>query len=475
MQCDEHKPVCKNCAYRQLACVYNGFARYVPQSQSESKLEAPAVEEPSPENTAINSRSASPTASISELLSRIPRSPFPDHGAPIADSALLAHYCKRTSLTLAAASKSDVRSKIWQHGLPSVACEHPSVSHGIAAVAAINIWCENVRQSNSGTAAYPSSSTTNLPKPELPLHRYLYQAEVHHGECLRLFQEELRSINEHNLDAVLACALLLVPCGLARSRVERHRFQHLHSRASHLSPTSDASLTPTSETEWELYQSQRMPIDLTWISLLKGFVSVQKITSKRPDWMRQSVVLPLHQFVEDDFSATSPTSPTGLAAEEILAPKHPVFQPIYAEGIAALSSLETHLASLKTRQERLEPTQIPTNLDICHDAISRLQPVVQQLTASQARSHRVLMIWPAAVDTVYIDLLAKEDVVAMAIFAHFCVYAILLEDLWWVDDLGVATIRSILEAVGADSESRTLFAWPARILELYENSQSSSS
>lgn len=127
------------------------------------------------------------------------------------------------------------------------------------------------------------------------------------------------------------------------------------------------------------------------------------------------------------------------------------------------------------------------------------------------------MIWIGALTSAYMDLLDKQDVVAMAVFAHFCVYSILLEELWWVDDLGAATIRNILEAVGVGSwsvvgganqpkmarglssesimsgveqdeiekegvdaeEGREdlvgLFEWPMRILELYESRKGSMS
>ena len=302
-------------------------------------------------------------------------------------------------------------------------------------------------------------------------------------------------MGEHNVDAVLACSALLAPFGLAYSQIERRRIQSRQLEA-HAGIEASGGMPEQDEHSQCLCQSGVVNIDLTWINLLRG---IQPSVQTTEFWrVRDSAVLPLLQWSDHELEVTRQSVTPGPAMSpylaEAAASEHPLLSAILGDGDAALAALQSHLESIRQRQDILQPPSSSGNLDVCLKSLKGLQIVTRQFTIVRAGNHRFLMAWISRLDNTFVKRLAENHIMTLAVYAHFLVYTILLDGLWWVGDLGVATIRNILEGLGivgcrrcssdgrlgpstANTETSTaqesldlqgLFAWPARVLELHE-------
>ena len=88
------------------------------------------------------------------------------------------------------------------------------------------------------------------------------------------------------------------------------------------------------------------------------------------------------------------------------------------------------------------------NSEVCLEAVRTLQIVARQLVPVNAGNRRFLMAWVKPLDDTYVKLLAEKDDITMAVYAHFLVYVILLEELWWVGDLGQPPYEAFWKALG---------------------------
>ena len=471
-------------------CSYNDFIHFVPSTLSGLGSGASETDEQDCKHDQVAVRGPPPRVALSELFRRLPRSPLPSHETGIADSTLLAHYCQRTSITLAESGKFAMQSKIWRQAIPYVAYQHQCVSHAVAALAALHVWCERISQDQNAVkgSQQVACALEIAPRgdPKLLTRQYLQQATVHHGHCLRWFQKELRCVGEHNVDAVLACSALLAPFRLAYSQVER-RYSHTRQIEVHNPEENSRGLAHQNGQCRHLGESSNISIDLTWINVMRGIDPSVRTTELQR--VGGSGILPLLQWSEDErrimLQARTPGQIVSHPNRRPSTPEHPLLPTILAEGEPALAALQTQLEVIQMQQESLSHRQQPcpsTNLKVCLEAVRTLQMVARQFALVEAGNRRFLMAWVLPLDDTYVKLLAENDVIAMAVYAHFLVYLILLEDLWWVGDLGVATIQNILEGFGVVgcrwcSEDKTgtvqeslnlqgLFAWPARVLKL---------
>lgn len=193
MQRDERRPTCTNCSYRKAVCLYNDSIRYSPPPQSNPTPGAYETDQLEIKSDSIPGTTCSPRVPLLELFSSLPRCPLPDHSAGIAYSTLLAHYCQLSSLTLAAACRSEIKSKLWRLVIPYVTYQRQCVFDGIAALAAIDVWCQRIRRQEDSISGYqqfePSPDSSAPPEdPATLTKRYLYQATIHHGHCLSRFK-----------------------------------------------------------------------------------------------------------------------------------------------------------------------------------------------------------------------------------------------------------------------------------------------
>ena len=472
MQCDEKVPNCTNCEYRSLPCLYpEGTARV---REPRSSLKASQEGAPRTSDGLIRSRLGQ--SSLLELFNQLPAAP-PCNGPALADSFLLSEYCQRASVTLAAAGRTDRRLDIFCDLIPSLGFRHQVVSEAMSAVAALFLCLNQVRQHISRNQASHQSSETlstadfdNLSRP------FLHQARIHYAKSLRGLQDEVAFLAQDNSGAVLACSVLLIPYDLASSRIDRYRQQLSEEQ----SKRCDFAVKQQSLRCRGRHQDECQSLDLSWLHLTLG-VTTLLANGKVRCISDDSTMLPLSRLVQDECIVDDDVSKGTAVSAHRLLPR------ILEDGLAALGKLQLSLQALCSPQATSRSSRVQTSqrVEACLRSLSCLKFVVQKNTASAIPYHSsacfsILAEWVSGTERQFLDLLAKGNGFALAVYAHFLVYMIPLEDFWFVGDLGIATVRKILMVVNGCSlcgkstyqvslEQRELFAWPAKISKLYDD------
>jgi hypothetical protein len=102
-------------------------------------------------------------------------------------------------------------------------------------------------------------------------------------------------------------------------------------------------------------------------------------------------------------------------------------------------------------------------------AVTALEHVVDYILAYPVTNlFRAIFIWPIWVPPEFIDLLLRHDGVALAIYAHWLVLTMALDDLWWLKGFGSGQIERLAESevrLGR-SGSNGLWLWPVEMLNV---------
>jgi hypothetical protein len=101
-------------------------------------------------------------------------------------------------------------------------------------------------------------------------------------------------------------------------------------------------------------------------------------------------------------------------------------------------------------------------------AITALEHVVDYILAYPVVNlFRAVFIWPVWIPPEFVELLANDDGLALAIYAHWLVLTMTLDDLWWLEGFGSGQIEKLTE-----SEERLgrkdfdgLWVWPVEMLD----------
>lgn len=110
----------------------------------------------------------------------------------------------------------------------------------------------------------------------------------------------------------------------------------------------------------------------------------------------------------------------------------------------------------------------PADATIYNSAITALEHVVDYILAYPvANLFRAVFIWPIWVPPEFIELLAHDDGLALAIYAHWLVLTMTLEDLWWLEGFGSGQIERLIEGEGrlGRTDLDDLWAWPVKMLD----------
>jgi hypothetical protein len=105
---------------------------------------------------------------------------------------------------------------------------------------------------------------------------------------------------------------------------------------------------------------------------------------------------------------------------------------------------------------------------VYESAITALEHVVDYILAYPVVNlFRAVFIWPIWVPPEFIELLAQNDGLALAIYAHWLVLTMTLEDLWWLEGFGSGQIERMAESEAklGRSEFDGLWAWPVEMLD----------
>lgn len=323
----------------------------------------------------------------------------------IRDTELAKHYLTHTLQTFARGGMSDT----WRIFIPAVALTCPVVRHGMLTLAAICLHYE--------------SPLDHSDEHQL---RYLEAAEAHgkifvkeSGQKMQDFQEGLRTQDQ---DSILACSRLLCVLGFAFFRTHRQNGTMLSDPAA-----------------W------------TWLHLVRGLKTSYDavVEAGRPvDEMFMRDMIPQLCYHQ-------PTPRMDVGCQE------PCFRYIQQSRRAFIDALRSALYRDWSSLGENQTADLGA-------AIDHLDQVTEQVCSQQPQSLlRTICTWSARIPKGFVDLLIGRSLPALVVYAHWLMLMVLVEDLWWIDDMGRAGIREIIAICSdADRDVGSLLLWPQHMLSV---------
>ncbi|KAL9594774.1 MAG: hypothetical protein Q9219_006833 [cf. Caloplaca sp. 3 TL-2023] len=327
----------------------------------------------------------------------------------IRDTELAKHYLTHTVQTLVGGGMCEDQSDIWRILIPAVALTCPVVRQGMLTLAAICLHHE----------PYTNDSGKHSLK-------YLKAAEAHGKIFVRESRQKLQDfqegLNTHDPNTVLSCSRLLCVLGFAFFRTHRMNGTTLADAAA-----------------W------------TWLHLLRGVKTsyITVLEAGQPiDEIFMNDMNPPHCYHQ-------PTSQMGVGC------KIPCFRYIQ-------QSQREYTDALRITLRRDWSSFGDQQTEDLSAAIDLLCQVTKQVCSQQLPSLlRTICTWPADIPRGFVNMLVDRSPPALAVYAHWLMLMVLVEDLWWIDDMGRAGIRDIISICSdADPGVCGLLIWPQRILDL---------
>ena len=327
----------------------------------------------------------------------------------IGDTELAKHYFTHTVQTFAGCSICEDQSDMCRALIPAVAVTCPVVRQGMLTLAAICLHHESLSD-------HPGEHRL----------KYLETAEAHGKIFVKESRQKLQDFQEgqntQDQDSILACSRLLCVLGFAFFRSHRHNGTTLADAAA-----------------W------------TWLHLLRGVKTsyVAVVEAGRPvDEI----------FLKDMTPQVCNHRPN---SQRDVGYKDPCFryvqQSLRGNCDALRSTLHKNWTSLKDQKTG----------DLSA-AIDLLYPLTEQIYSQQSVSlFRIICTWVADIPRGFVDMLVGGSPVALAVYAHWLMLMVLVEDLWWVGDMGRSGIRDIIKICSeVDHDLRSLLICPQRMLDL---------
>ena len=328
----------------------------------------------------------------------------------IRDTELAKHYLTHTVHTFA---EGGLCEDLWRTFIPAVALTCPIVHQGMLTLAAMCLH-HDLSPDHSGESCLD----------------YLEVAEAHGKTFVKESRQKLQDfqegLNTQDQDSILACSRLLSVLAFAFLRTHRQNGTTLADPAA-----------------W------------TWLHLLRGVKTsyLAVIDAGRP--------------VDDLFMKDM----TPQIYDHQLAPRigvgcnNPCFLYVQRSWRWFFGALRS---TLHTDWNCLGDQMVET----MGAAIDLLYQVTEQIFSQQLQSLlRTICSWPADIPRGFVDMLVVGSPPALAVYAHWLMLMILVEDLWWVGDMGRAGIRDIIAMCSdADRDVHSLLIWPQQMLDVIRGS-----
>lgn len=388
-QCDEAKPRCGSCQFRDLDCVY--------ASEERSKIIHLTTAD-SPHHS--KSPDSSPSSSPGDIGSS-PELP----GTDITETALTQYFLTHSVPSFTYISNRPSQNEFWSTLTPSLAYTSPLVRHGMLAIAAIDMYFATQK--------------------EEPLRL----AEYHGDLAIKKCGIHLQNIVPEEFDYILVGSRMLCLLGFAFWRNYREH-----------------GITVGNSKAW------------TWVNMIRGVAAVQKTITSSADRG--------HSLAEKDLAEEmNPILGNGAAEEGVsfhaISDRQKVLldfiQQSAAERFVALR------AALKARWNDLGD-RVAGEFQA---AIEHLEYSTAHLFSPLVQSYwRTMCMWPCSISPELVDRLTNSDGFALAIHAHWFMLVMLVEDLWWVHDMGRVGICEIADLCSGDEQLRSLLVWPLYLASL---------
>ena len=458
VKCDEERPVCRTCERRGTKCWYFdadvGATGSAPKSTAHSHDEAGSPK--TPNNRLGTSRTSSPYPSCPDLLlnSRLMRSlddPDPSR------ATLLAEYFQRASTGLIPGLCKEMRSVLYFNVIPALALHHEGVSHAVFALSTLSLALAGACSTSLVKSSSPIGGS-GAGAGDLVNWYYARQANRFYDKSIAALKAYIADLSDENADAALACSILLVPYELAHSRLDRY---HRHS-----SPVNSSGPR----------HSQDAVVDLSWMKFIRGLGSLMPtIQSRWPE--RKTSIFSFFQWLRrGDLLSSDPAGSTSSSTDNAIVSDHYLAPTIFAERPAAIARLRRVMQAMRSESSVYDNIHNVNETDtaVCIEALDQLDLVLQRFALCAKGQlpqavFRVLCLWVVQIRDPFFKLLIDEHILALSVYAHFVVYLILFENLWWIGDMGRATLRNILDAARDRSGvfAHASFS-PGQLLELFQ-------
>lgn len=322
----------------------------------------------------------------------------------VSDTELAQHYFEHTVDSFAATSTRPEQTNTWRAVLPAIAYSSPALRRGILTLAAMHLHF------------------TTVDDPEAA-EKYLAVAE-HHGEIfVRESRRQIRELNPSEIDSALACSKLLGILGLI--------FYHVHRR-------NGAAISDSAA--W------------TWLQLIRGVKPVNVAVFEASQQVNPA-------FAKDLLPEVALPGGIQPPSEHPVMPcGHPLLSIVrdsWPERFAALQRVLAEYGSVLSQSEARDS----------NNALDLLNKVSQHLFSGQVHSiFRTCITWPSIVPKGFLEMLLRCSPVALAIYAHWLLLFILIEDYWWINSMGRDGILEISDMLsGEGPEIQMLQQWPRHI------------
>jgi hypothetical protein len=341
-------------------------------------------------------------ATLSTEATRISRSEALSLGQ-VPDKLLWYYYLSYTSETFAE-SDSDCRAyaDMWQVAFPAVAHEDQATSHALLALSAL---CMSKNDTRLGGEFLDYEGTANM----------------HYYQSLKHLQSSVTNVTRDSADALLACAMLLIPYG--------------------------GTLPPT--------QSNIMG---EWMAHMRGFRSLgSAVEAERGVTPSTDQLIPFPQDGMPDWRM------------RVMKTRHTVSD--YRVRLLFRAIQRTRYDALRTLESAVLVADCSAaDTEAYLSAINELQYIMDYLFDFRVSNYlRATFSWITQVSDEFIQLLTGHDGIALAIAAHWLVCTMLLCQFWYIRDFGAVRIRLIAQRPDLqDGDLSCLVNWPLEMLQTFE-------
>ena len=295
------------------------------------------------------------------------------------------------------------------------------------------LTCDVVRQGmltlGSLCSHYDSVASLSKAHPR----KYLVIAEAHGKvfvkESRQILQNFQEGDNPQNPNAILACARLLCVLSLAFFRTHRENGTTLADRAA-----------------W------------TWLYLMRGVKTSYTALLENGALVDDIIIKDMRP---------GPCFDRPNARAKFIC-QHPAFSYVLDSRKERFDALWKTLYSDWSSLGEQETEDL-------NDAIHLLDEVTEQISSPLVQSlFRTICNWPVNIPTGFLNMLVDGFAQALAVYAHWLMLVILVEDLWWIGDMGRAGIRNVVTTPLCSAPNiASLLFWPQHLLEMVDGTSPS--
>ena len=356
------------------------------------------------------------------------------------DMQLLSHYHTHTSQIMTFLPDE---LPVLQTEIPNLASSCGALMHSLLALSAACLACDLLASLDNETPAASTGIATTI----MRVQELLTAGDSHHAASMHEIQEYLvpNSSGSQSLNAVLANATLMAIYGSANHRAQ-------------------AWLTRLTTSREESRVSSVAVLRFRWLFLFRAAHLAHRAFVGHQIQPSASGESGLFNFVA---SADIGASPPGESP-------HPLLTILCTTGPVAMDKLGESVL----RGQRNDGDAVPS-LNACATAFRVLNTIISTLGSNLGSSplRRIVMSFLNRAPQEYFDIIQmghdqdtsnmRARQLAMNILAHWLVLVMLLDEVWWIGDVGSWELRYVLDELGWGADDY----WPASMYQIVQDTK----